>query len=190
MRSLLPLSIALASLLTAPARADEPGELLSLDPGESTISYKVVHKLHTVRGTSRKAEGKGRLLPDGRAQVMVRVPVDSFDSGNSNRDAHMKEAVEAARFAYVELKAAGDGVTPPRSYPATLERTFQGEVHFHGVRRPVEVPVRLTFEDAGRVRASARFAVSLDSFQVERPSLMFVKIDDAVRIEADLLFRR
>ena len=38
-----------------------------------------------------------------------------------------------------------------------------------------------------RVRGS--FQVSLESFRIERPSLLFVKIDDACRIDLDLLLR-
>src|SRR4051812_4949328 len=94
-RILEPLLLCLC--LAAPAlRAEEAGATLSIDPAASTVSYTIVHKLHKVQGKTAKVEGKGRILPDGKAQVMVRVPVESFDSGNANRDAHMKEAVEAA----------------------------------------------------------------------------------------------
>ena len=51
-------------------------------------------------------------------EIGGRAPLDSFDSGNSNRDEHMKEAVEAARYPLVELKAA----TSP-----TREMTVEGK---------------------------------------------------------------
>ena len=45
-------------------------------------------------------------------------------------------------------------------------------------------------ESANRIRASASFAISLDSYKVERPSLMFVKVDDQLKIDAKTLFTR
>ena len=102
------MSLLLALLVIAsPARAEAP-RVLSTTTG-SKITYTLIHKMHTVMGEAKKGiEGKAALGPSG-AQVMVRVPVASFDSGNANRDEHMKESVDAARYPMVELKAVGDG---------------------------------------------------------------------------------
>jgi hypothetical protein len=40
------------------------------------------------------------------------------------------------------------------------------------------------------VHASTTFAISLDNFKVERPSLMFVKVDDELKLDAKLAFAR
>lgn len=186
MRKLIPLLVLLAA---AVARAAAPGEL-EVDTKSSSLTYHLVHKMHKVDGVSHQVTGKARLLPDGRAQVMIRVPAQSFDSGNVNRDAHMKEVVEAARFPTVELKALGDGLTPPASFPATANKTFKAQLAFHGVEQVMQIPVALTWDSATRVRADASFTISLDAFKVERPSLMFIKVDDALKIDARLVFVR
>jgi polyisoprenoid-binding protein YceI len=190
----LPLSIVffyigLASAQPAPTA---PGVALSyaVASGESTISYDVVHKLHKVRGISKKVDGKARILPDGKVQVMVRVPVESFDSSNVNRDEHMKETVEAARFPQVELKALADGFTMPTTFPATVDKTFKVQLSFHGIAKAMDVPVRLVFDSADHVKAHASMSVSFDEFKIERPSLMFVKVDDAIKIEADIVLSK
>ena len=120
---------------------------------------------------------------------MVRVPVESFDSENSNRDAHMKEVVEAARFGFVDLKATGE-LPPPASFPSTVTRVFKGQIEFHGIQQVMDLPVKVTFESATRVVAEASFKISLDAFKVERPSLMFVKVDDEMKLSASLVFTR
>jgi polyisoprenoid-binding protein YceI len=184
--SLAALALA-AALLGAPAapRADEAAPLdLSVRPG-STLAYRLVHKLHEVTGTSRAVEGRARLQPDGALQVMVRSRVDTFDSGNGNRDAHMLEATEAARFPFVTLKAVGTLPTPA-TYPARVEVTLRGELTFHGVARPVEVPVVVEFASARQASATATLPVSLEAHGVERPSLLFVKVDDALVVTARL----
>ncbi len=169
----------------AAARADAPG---IYNVGQSSVVYRIVHKLHKIEATSHTCEGRARLLPDGKAQVAVRIPVQSFDSGNGNRDEHMKEVVEAARYPYVELKVVGDGVAAPTG-SAAVEKTFQGELTFHGVKHAIAVPVKIAAAGGGKLRASAHFSISLDQYQIERPSLLFVKVDDEMQIDADLLFQ-
>jgi len=154
-----------------------------------SLRYHVVHKLHKVEGVSRRVEGRARVLGDGNVQVMVRVPADSFDSGNVNRDEHAKEALEAAHYPFVVLKATG-ALVPPAKYPASEQRTFNAILSLHGVDEPLSLPVTLRWESANRVQAQARFAISLDHFKIERPSLMFVKVDDEVWIDVEVVFGR
>src|SRR5712692_2983062 len=89
--ALAKVQLAAALLIAAAGRADEARPtLLGLEQG--TLSYTVVHKLHQVTGTTQKLEGLARLQPGGPTLVQVRARVATFDSGNSNRDAHMREA--------------------------------------------------------------------------------------------------
>ena len=171
----------LALLLLVPAAALAQGapRTYAVKDG-STLSYTLIHKLHEVKGTAKRVEGKARLLPDGTLQVAVRARVEDFDSGNSNRDAHMKEATEAARFPLIDFKGVSSGVKPPARLPATVPVTVKGRLTFHGVTRAVEVPLQVTFAKDGQVKADGRFEVSLEAFKVERPSLLMVKVQDAL----------
>lgn len=176
-------------LLGAVARAQQPADY-AVDAKGSSLTFHLVHKMHKVDGASHKIEGKARLLPDGKAQVMVRAPSESFDTGNVNRDAHMKEAIEAAKYPWVELKALGEGVTVPATFPTTQKKTFKAQLTFHGVQQVFEVPVDITWESAQKVHAQVTFPISLDAYKVERPSLMFVKVDDELKVDAKLAFTR
>jgi hypothetical protein len=180
---------ALVMLVWLPARADAPIGF-DVDAQASELVYHIVHKLHRVDSVSHKVSGKAVLLDDGRLQVAVRVPSDSFDSGNVNRDAHQKEAVEAARYPIVELKGIADDVKLPATFPSTVNKTITAQLSFHGVEQKMDVPVIISFESATRAHAEAHFAVSLDAFKVERPSLMFMKIDDQMKIDAKLVWTR
>lgn len=178
------LALLALALSAAPAAAAEAPLDLAVRPG-SILSYRLVHKLHEVTGVSRAVEGKARLQPGGTVQVMVRSRVDAFDSGNGNRDAHMLEATEAARFPFVTLKAVA-AVASPASYPARVEATLRGELSFHGVSRPVEVPVTVSFATARQAQVIGQVTISLEAHAVERPSLLFVKVDDTVVVTAGL----
>lgn len=181
----------LLSLPGAPLLHAQPagGTTMSVDGANAQITYKLVHKAHTVVGTSKKPEGKARILPDGKVMVMVQVPVESFDSGNSNRDAHMKETVQAASHPTILLKATADGVTIPTTFPTTIDKTFKAELAFHNEKKVIDVPAHITFTSATAARVTASFQISLEGFKIERPSLLFVKVDDALKIEVDIAFK-
>jgi hypothetical protein len=172
---------------SAVARAQAP-EVLTLDGKASALTFHLVHKLHRFDVRATRLEGKARLA-GGQAQVMVRAAVEGFDSGNVNRDEHLKEIMDAARFPVVEVKAVGP-LAAPAQLPATVDGKYKVQIAMHGVEHLVELPVAVTFESAGRARAKAHFSVSLDAYKVERPSLMLVKMEDEVVIDADLVFAR
>ena len=164
--------------------AGPPPATLAVAPG-STLTFRLVHKLHQVEGVSRAVEGRARLLPGGAVQVVVRSRVDAFDSGNGNRAAHAREVTEAARFPSVELRAVGQ-VPAVEAYPASVEVALRGELTFHGKTLPLEIPVTVRFEGPDRATVEAAFPISLDAYGVERPSLLFVKVDDRLDVQAHL----
>lgn len=185
---LLALTIA-PLLIAATARADAPPAGLTVDTSHSVMIYHLIHKLHKFDGVSKQVSGKARLLPGGKVQVVITVPVASFDSQNVNRDAHMKETVEAARFPNVELKGVGD-LPLPASFPATVDKIFKGQISFHGVQSQLDVPVKVIFDSPDKVRAEASLSLSLDAFKIERPSLLFVKVDDAMKVDVVIAFTK
>lgn len=168
-------------LLALLAPGDAP-RTFAVAPG-STLAYHLKHPFHGVDGVSRAAEGKARMLPDGTVQVMVRARVDSFDSGNSNRDAHMKEVTEAARLPWVVLKAVAEGLSAER-YPVDRDLPLRGALEFHGVTRELALTAHLHLPSPDRAEVTAEFPVSLTEHGVERPSLLFVKVDDRIELRA------
>ena len=85
-------AVALVGLLAAAiaARAEEAVPAV-FNVREGTLGYTITHKLHEVRGITHDFEGRVVVAPDGTARVQVRAKVATFDSGNSNRDEHMRE---------------------------------------------------------------------------------------------------
>lgn len=89
--------------------------------------------------------------------------------------------MKVGTFPFVVFK----GLTHLGTEPAQL----QGQVELHGVKKSYAVTVTVEPELDGTLRAKGSFDVSLDAHGIDRPSLLFVKIDDACRIEVDLLLR-
>jgi len=180
----------LSLFILAAALAASPKQQASFAVDSGTVSYKIVHKFHDVVGTTRKVTGTARLMSDRRLEFRATVPVATFDSGNDNRDVHMQEAVEAARFKAVELTATLDNFRLPKKFPAKTRMKVPAKVRFHGVEREEQLELAIQFLDARRVSVTCSFTVSLEAYRIERPSLMFVKIDDPMTVTANLLLKK
>lgn len=176
-------------LLTAIAAALLPaGTRLAVDPAASTVGFHVTHRLHRVDGSSSQVEGKVVVQEGGALLAMVRVPVTSFVSGEANRDSHMVEVMEVNKYHFAVFKGVAQ-LGPGGQLPAgPLE--MRGEIELHGVKRPVSVALTVESQPDGALRVRGGFDVSLDAHGIERPSLLFVKIDDVCRIDLDLLLRK
>lgn len=170
-----------ALVLATGARAD--GTLLDLRAG--TLTYHLVHKLHEVTGTNRAVEGKALVQSDGAARVQIRAKVSGFDSGNSNRDVHMREVTHEALHPYASVRGTLSGVKLPLA--AKLETKLAATVELNGEKQSLEVPVELT-QVGETVRVHFSFPISLEAFKVDRPELLFVKVDDKVMLDGELSF--
>src|ERR1700676_4396687 len=72
---------------------------------QSTLTYHVSHPLHQNEGISHEARGKG-VCHGGQCVFLIAVPAKSFNSGDSNRDLHMIQAVHGAQFPLVSVRIA------------------------------------------------------------------------------------
>ncbi|WP_251940568.1 YceI family protein [Salinibacter ruber] len=186
--ALLPLLIAgLVGLAGAPAQAQQVAA--TIDSTASLVHYTGTAPLHSWRGTSRSVQGKFVLRPrrPDSSRAVIRIPVASFDSGNSTRDSGMRDVTEADAYPFVTFRGTdfspltwGRGASGYRGGWAV-----SGELTFHGRTHPLRDTVSV--EVAGdTVRARAGFDVSLTRFDVERPGFMGFTVGDTIRIDAQL----
>ena len=163
------------------AAAIAPGSY-AVDATASTLRYVVTHKLHQVDATSKEVEGRAVVRPDGTVLAEVRAPIASFRSGDGNRDEHMLEVMSVGAHPFVVFK----GLAHLEDGPGVR---VQGQIDLHGVKKPVAVPLTAEPQPGGSIRVKGAFEVGLEAHGIERPALLFVKVDDACRIELDLLLR-
>lgn len=163
-----------------------PG-VYAVDTAASTVRYTVVHKLHEVDAASKEVEGKAMVRPDGSVLTEVRAPIASFRSGDGNRDEHMMEVMNVGTYPAVTFKGVAKLPAPGELPQGPLQ--MDGQVDLHGVKTRVAVPLSVTPQPDGSLRVRGSLEVSLDQHHIDRPSLLFVKVDDACRIDVDLLLR-
>ncbi len=143
----------------------------------SSVKYSMAHKLHSWEGVSKdlKVATKWNEQKNEIEQISIVVNVATFNSGLSSRDSHMMEVL--------------DGLTYPRILFSSTSVQYttdgilvKGKLQFHGVERMIETKVKLEKVNRRWV-FSGSFPVLLEDYKVERPSLLFVKVDNKIQID-------
>ena len=150
-------------------------EALELLKDESSITYRIVHPLHEIEATSKDATYQLEVDPAKKEIVSVSATVDvtTFDSGNSNRDSHAMEVIDA--ISYPEVSFVSSSVTETGD---SLKVT--GKLTFHGVTRDI-VAMAASKWSVDKIEVRGSFVLSLTDFKIERPSLLMIPVEDALR---------
>jgi polyisoprenoid-binding protein YceI len=143
--------------------------------GESSATYFLVHPMHEIESTSKEVVYTASINPDTKIiqTVTAAVDVTSFDSGNSNRDSHAMEVVDAMSFPEVTF-------TSKSIIPQGSSIVIDGKLTFHGVTNDVTAIANPEWRN-DKLTIHAVMSISLTAFKVERPSLLFIPVQDTLR---------
>ena len=137
----------------------------------SVINNITVHASKDVDCNINYDESTGKITG-----VSVRADVLSFDSGNSNRDSHMGEVVDALE--YPDVAFLGDSIQYLKN--DTLKVT--GKLTFHNVTKIIPVKVVEKFS-SGETVFNGGFYISLTEFNIDRPKLLLIPVEDKLTLQ-------
>lgn len=150
---------------------------------ESSITYQLTHPLHEIESTSKEANCMidMDLSTKQIKKVSVRVDVTTFNSGNSNRDSHAMEVIDALSFpeAIYESSSTEQKGDSLKVY---------GKLTFHGLTRDQTIVVKTNWSN-DKLIISGGFTISLTYFNVERPSLLLIPVNDALKFSLIQVFK-
>ena len=150
---------------------------------QSTLTYHMTHPLHDVDGTSHAAKGKG-VCGNGQCVFLIAVPVNSFNSGDTNRDLHMLEATRGAAFPLAVVHARFPASQLQSStIDADLEVQFAGQSHTYD-----HVPFRRTADGAG-MRIAGTIPLTCSDFEIQRPTFLGVPIKNDIPVSVDITWQ-
>ena len=146
------------------------------------MTYRLTHPLHEIEATSHDVEyhlDVDAVKKEVHAVSAV-VDVTTFNSGNSNRDSHAMEVIDAidypeASFTSSSVVQAGDSLK------------IAGTMTFHGVTKDIVMMARPRWA-SDTLEVSGQFELSLTAFKIERPSLLMIPVEDALRFTFNALF--
>jgi hypothetical protein len=144
----------------------------ALEPDQIQIAYELKMGTRQISGVSHELEWTVLAFDDRSAQVHLRVPIDSFDSGHPDFDSRLRAALDARQHPFAEIEGA---LRPGR---------LEGTLDLRGVKRPVSI--HLTIERvAGNVIAAGSFAIDLSDYGVALEGVdPHASIDLVVRLVA------
>lgn len=149
---------------------------------DSYVTYAMKHKLHAWEGTSNKINVATKWDDKNELeQISVLIKVSHFNSGLSNRDSHMLEVLDAITYPNITFSSTSLVKTK-------LGLLAKGRLQFHGVTKEIEVPVEIEKTNEFN-RFKGNFSVLLDDYKITRPSLLFVKVDNELKIRFQFSFK-
>jgi polyisoprenoid-binding protein YceI len=173
--------IVLLNLLLLTTMPLSAGTLTQKQEGNS-MTYRLVHPLHHIESTSTAVIYAVEADPASKtiSKVSGVVDVTTFDSGNSNRDSHAMEVIDA--LSYPEARFVGSSIVP---HGDSLSVT--GQLTFHGVTKQVTAQAVQHWTTTGLTVAGG-FVISLTDFKIERPSLLLIPVEDALSFSFNAAF--
>lgn len=149
---------------------------------DSWITYRLTHPLHEIEATSKDVVYHLDVDVSKREILNVSADVDvmTFNSGNSNRDSHAMEVIDAIE--YPEVTFAGSSITQVGD-----SLKIAGKLTFHGVTQDI-VMMAMPRWTSDTLEVSGQFKLSLTAFKVERPSLLMIPVQDALRFTFAAVF--
>lgn len=147
---------------------------------QSTLTYSVSHPLHQTEGVSHAARGKG-VCHAAECDFLIAVPVNSFDSGDSNRDLHMLQVTRGAQFPMVTVRTRlPESAASSPAIHADLEIEFAGQT-----AQFKQVPLQLVM--AGReARISGIVPAKLSDFKIEPPTLLTLPVKNEIPVRFEM----
>ena len=152
---------------------------LMINAEKSNINYSAKHVLHAWEGKNNNI--KGVIIFDGSiSTIAIAAKVVDFDSGNSGRDSHSLEVLEALKFP--NIKFYSDKVNSEGN--AII---FEGEIEFHGEKKPIKVLASVEESDEN-IKIDGKFQIIPTEFSVTLPSFMLIEMEDYLNISFSLQF--
>jgi polyisoprenoid-binding protein YceI len=179
-----------AVLATAllPRLALAQGQKISvqLDPARSEIHWTLGDVTHIVKGTFRLKGGMMTFDPKtGAAQGQILVYVDSGDSGNSRRDAKMKNDVLESRK-YPQAFFHPTRIVGTLQPGSTQELTVEGTFNIHGADHPLTLKFNVQMDGADAT-ATTHFVVPYVAWGMKDPSVLIFRV--AKQVTVDVMVR-
>lgn len=151
---------------------------------QSTLSYHVTSPVHEVNGTSHAAKGKG-VCQDGQCDFLAAAPVKSFDTGDSNRDLHMLEAVRGAQNPMVVVRAKfPEAELGQATIYADLEVQLAGQTAHYS-----HVPFQRQSQ-GDEMRITGTVPSTCSDFKFDRPSFLGLSIDNDIPVRVDATWKQ
>ena len=158
-------------------------EAVAQNPATLAAHFSVNHALHEVEGEVREFHWSPPTPQFDRdsqswsieTPVHIEVPVTGLNTANQNRDSHMLEVLLFPEYRTIAVDIEEINHKEDERYEIRGRLTIAGQTR--SFLSPAQVRA-----DAGRLRVEGDLTILLSDFEIERPSVLMLSIDDAVPV--------
>lgn len=154
-------------------------------PRLCSLTFDVSAQMHNVHGVGNRFSGtiSGDRSDVTTAKISIKLDPKSFDTDNEKRDKDMREkCLEVGRYPFIEFNSTSiqaDQKELKEGQP--VKATIQGVLKMHGLEKQLSVPT--TIQLAGdTLTTEGDMAVVLDEWKILRPKVLFVQLQNDVKI--------
>ncbi|MGA3081840.1 MAG: hypothetical protein ABSD44_10715 [Terracidiphilus sp.] len=167
-------------LAASPVRAQSDTQWVA---EQATLTYHMSHPVHELDGVSHAAKGKG-VCHAGQCDFLIAAPVNSFNSGDTNRDLHMLETTRGAQYPMVVVRTRfSQADAASATFYADLEVQFAGQT-----ARYAHVPFQRV-NQGGEVRITGTVPATCSDFKIDRPTFLTVPIKNEIPVRVEMTWR-
>ena len=163
-------------------QSNSTDETWAINNNSSEILYLGKHFLHDWSGKNNNI--KGLLLINKASneinKIAVLLHVKDFDSGNSNRDSHSLEVLNALKFP--EIRFYSENIISDNE-----SITFKGNLEFHGKTISKDI-IAVVNSKNNKIQLEGNFKISLKEFGIKAPSFMLSEMKDLIDLSFSLEF--
>ena len=141
------------------------------------IVYYGVHALHKWEGSTTKTTGT--LSYDKNKKTYscnITVPLNTFSSGNDNRDSNMLTYCNAITYPDIIFRSKMIAVN-------NESIDLEGIIEFAGKKRNLKTVANLIELNENEFSIQGEFEILLSDFGIPQPSLLFIKMEDNILIK-------
>ena len=156
---------------------------LKIETEESSIKYKGDHLLHSWEGINNNVNGIAILNSKSNKieKIAILIYVRDFDSGNSGRDAHSLEVLEALKYPEIRFYSESIKIVEDKI-------SFKGTFNFHGIKIEKDLVGNLNRKnDIWDI--SGNFKLVPSDFGVKLPSFLSVKMKNLLDIDYSIALK-
>mgnify|MGYP001316933306 CR=1 FL=1 len=154
-----------------------------VNESESKVIYYGSHPLHDWSGESKsiKLNTECQYEDMKACNIEFEIPLLSFYSGNDNRDSNMLHYLNAYNHPNVIMNFDNFIISD------YFDNLIVSDLFLNGIKKTYEIPLNISLVSETAYQVESIFSISLNDFKVKLPSLLFLSIDDEIKIEVKLL---
>tara|TARA_B100001750_G_C15035473_1_gene363970 strand:- start:31 stop:561 length:531 start_codon:yes stop_codon:yes gene_type:complete len=156
----------------------------SVIQAESQIEYFGSHPMHGFSGSSSLITLLSNCNnSNNECNLHFTLPIISLNSGNDNRDSNMLNYLEAFIYPDIILDIENFII---REYK---EELILANISIHGISQEIKIPLTVVETLTDNYKVNSVFSILLDEFNVSLPKLLFLPINNEIKINVQLLIK-